>query len=216
MEKALTKSRFRGLAPITALVAALTVWMATGNSQAYDETSFLHPEQRHENVGELVTQIVEKSHYNRVSIDDDFSSEVLDNFVESLDRNRMYLLKADVEHFEELRYLERSIGRTGVLALSLEDVWAGPREDGFDDDQVITWRVEGTSGVAKGSIGWPTGAPSAPEAANKVSLLGVGGKKKKGDKASNGAKKRSPGEIRIQKGEGIIATGDTLGCVAAQ
>ena len=104
MEKALTKSRFRGLAPITALVAALTVWMATGNSQAYDETSFLHPEQRHENVGELVTQIVEKSHYNRVSIDDDFSSEVLDNFVESLDRNRMYLLKADVEHFEELRY----------------------------------------------------------------------------------------------------------------
>ncbi|KAL9190885.1 hypothetical protein ACHAXT_000591 [Thalassiosira profunda] len=44
----------------------------------------------------------------------------------------------------------------------------------------------------------PAGAPSA-EATNKVSLLGVGGKKKKGDKAGNGAKKRSPGEIRIQK-----------------
>ena len=49
---------------------------------------------------------------------------------------------------------------SGVLALSLEDVWAGPREEGFEDDQVITWRVEGTKGVAKGSIGWPTGAPS--------------------------------------------------------
>lgn len=49
---------------------------------------------------------------------------------------------------------------SGVLALSLEDVWAGPREEGFEDDQVITWRVEGTNGVAKGSIGWPTGAPS--------------------------------------------------------
>lgn len=49
---------------------------------------------------------------------------------------------------------------SGVLALSLEDVWAGPREEGFEDDQVITWRVEGTEGVAKGSIGWPTGAPS--------------------------------------------------------
>lgn len=49
---------------------------------------------------------------------------------------------------------------SGVLALSLEDVWAGPREEGFADDQVITWRVEGTKGVAKGSIGWPTGAPS--------------------------------------------------------
>ncbi len=49
---------------------------------------------------------------------------------------------------------------SGVLALSLEDVWAGPREEGFEDDQTITWRVEGTKGVAKGSIGWPTGAPS--------------------------------------------------------
>lgn len=104
MEKALTKSRFRHLAPITATVAAVIVWMAAGDSRAFDETGFLHPEQRHENVGELVTQIIEKSHYNRVAIDDDFSSEVLDNFIESLDRNRMYLLRGDVEHFDSLRY----------------------------------------------------------------------------------------------------------------
>jgi predicted dehydrogenase len=49
---------------------------------------------------------------------------------------------------------------SGVLALSLEDVWSGPRQDGYKDDQHITWRVEGTKGVAKGSIGWPTGAAS--------------------------------------------------------
>lgn len=49
---------------------------------------------------------------------------------------------------------------SGVLALSLEDVWSGPRQEGYRDDQHITWRVEGTEGVAKGSIGWPTGAPS--------------------------------------------------------
>ncbi|ARP97611.1 Gfo/Idh/MocA family protein [Bordetella genomosp. 13] len=49
---------------------------------------------------------------------------------------------------------------SGLLALSLEDVWAGPRGEGYDDDQHIHWRVEGTEGVAKGTIGWPTGAPS--------------------------------------------------------
>lgn len=49
---------------------------------------------------------------------------------------------------------------SGVMALSLEDVWSGPREDGYEDDQHINWRVEGTDGVAKGTIGWPTGAPS--------------------------------------------------------
>ena len=39
----------------------------------------------------------------------------------------------------------------------------------------------------------------------KVSLLGIGGKKKKSDDggAKNGTKKRTPGEIRIQKGESL-------------
>ncbi|PZM14329.1 Gfo/Idh/MocA family protein [Rhizobium tubonense] len=47
-----------------------------------------------------------------------------------------------------------------VLAVSMEDVWAGPREEGFDADNYIKWRVEGTSGVAQGTIGWPDGTPS--------------------------------------------------------
>lgn len=50
--------------------------------------------------------------------------------------------------------------KDGLMALSLEDVWSGPREKGYPDDQHITFRVEGTEGVAKGSIGWPTGSPS--------------------------------------------------------
>jgi predicted dehydrogenase len=49
---------------------------------------------------------------------------------------------------------------SGVMAVSLEDVWSGPRQDGYKDDQHITWRVEGAEGVARGTIGWPTGAAS--------------------------------------------------------
>ncbi|HVM90309.1 MAG TPA: Gfo/Idh/MocA family oxidoreductase [Verrucomicrobiae bacterium] len=49
---------------------------------------------------------------------------------------------------------------SGVLALSIEDVWSGPRQAGYKDDQHINWRVDGTEGVAKGTIGWPTGAAS--------------------------------------------------------
>lgn len=47
----------------------------------------------------------------------------------------------------------------------------------------------------------PGTAPAA-----KVSLLGIGGKKKKADGigGATGQKKRSPGEIRIQKGEMIM------------
>ncbi|MEO8242480.1 MAG: Gfo/Idh/MocA family oxidoreductase [bacterium] len=49
---------------------------------------------------------------------------------------------------------------SGVLAVSLEDVWSGPRAEGYDNDQHINWRVDGTQGVAKGTIGWPNGAAS--------------------------------------------------------
>ncbi|MCX8279030.1 Gfo/Idh/MocA family oxidoreductase [Phyllobacterium sp. 0TCS1.6C] len=49
---------------------------------------------------------------------------------------------------------------SGVMAVSIEDVWSGPREEGFDSDLYIKWRVEGTDGVAQGTIGWPDGSPS--------------------------------------------------------
>jgi predicted dehydrogenase len=49
---------------------------------------------------------------------------------------------------------------SGVMAVSLEDIWSGPRAAGYADDQHIRWRVEGKAGVAKGTIGWPNGQPS--------------------------------------------------------
>ena len=56
---------------------------------------------------------------------------------------------------------------SGVIAMSMEDVWSGPREEGFDSDIYIKWRVEGTDGVAQGTIGWPTGEPSTLRYASK-------------------------------------------------
>jgi predicted dehydrogenase len=59
-----------------------------------------------------------------------------------------------------------------VLAVSMEDVWAGPREEGFDSEFYIHWRVEGTDGVAHGSIGWPNGAASTLTYASKKTTGG--------------------------------------------
>ena len=61
---------------------------------------------------------------------------------------------------------------SGVLALSLEDVWAGPRQEGYADDQHIRWRVEGTAGTARGTIGWPNGAASTLEYASTTATGG--------------------------------------------
>ena len=106
-------------------------------------------------------------------------------FLEEYDR--LTLANMSVHHLDVLRFLfgdpeeittqtrkdprtkfEHSDGITvstlkfpsGAMAVSLEDVWSGPRETGYADDQHINWRVEGTTGVAKGTIGWPTGSAS--------------------------------------------------------
>jgi predicted dehydrogenase len=44
---------------------------------------------------------------------------------------------------------------TGVRASSWDDVWAGPAREGAAPDIGIRWRVEGTDGMARGTIGWP-------------------------------------------------------------
>jgi predicted dehydrogenase len=109
-------------------------------------------------------------------------------FLESY--GRLTLLNMSIHHLDVLRFLfgdpidisttVRSDPRTvfahqdgiclstlrfpsGVMAVSLEDVWTGPREEGFESDIYIRWRVEGTDGLATGTIGWPdypAGSPS--------------------------------------------------------
>lgn len=43
----------------------------------------------------------------------------------------------------------------GVRASSWDDVWAGPAREGSGSAIGINWRVEGTGGLAIGTIGWP-------------------------------------------------------------
>ncbi len=44
---------------------------------------------------------------------------------------------------------------SGARAASWDDVWAGPAREGAAADIGIRWRVEGTEGLALGTIGWP-------------------------------------------------------------
>jgi carboxyl-terminal processing protease len=89
------------------LAGALLSLLATtvfASTEAVDTEEQLAPEPRHEDVGILVTQFVQKSHYLDIAIDDDLSSRVMDRYIESLDRNRMYLLEGDIEFFERYRH----------------------------------------------------------------------------------------------------------------
>jgi predicted dehydrogenase len=45
---------------------------------------------------------------------------------------------------------------SGCRAASWDDVWTGPAREGSESDIYIRWRVEGTDGLARGTIGWPS------------------------------------------------------------
>jgi predicted dehydrogenase len=44
---------------------------------------------------------------------------------------------------------------SGARASSWDDVWTGPSREGCGADIGIRWRLEGTDGLAQGTIGWP-------------------------------------------------------------
>jgi predicted dehydrogenase len=44
----------------------------------------------------------------------------------------------------------------GCRAAAWDDVWTGPAREGAAGDISIRWRVEGTDGLAHGTIGWPS------------------------------------------------------------
>jgi carboxyl-terminal processing protease len=104
LEKTLRRTEKRLFQSLAAVALALLSVQAFGTQTAATQNKFLFPEQRHENIGELITQFIQKSHYMHIAVDDELSSRVMDVYIESLDRNRMYLLASDVEYFDNYRY----------------------------------------------------------------------------------------------------------------
>ncbi len=83
----------------TFLLAVVAVCNATATTGELP----LLPEPRHEKVGQLVSDIIEKSHYRHASIDDKFSSAVLDSYIEAMDSNKLFFLQSDIDNFEQYR-----------------------------------------------------------------------------------------------------------------
>ena len=88
------------------LAAVLAAWSlsASGATPVVNIQEELAPVARHEKIGQLVTEFMQKSHYRHASVDDALSSKVLDRYIEALDNNRMYLKASDIAAFEKYRY----------------------------------------------------------------------------------------------------------------
>ena len=55
-------------------------------------------------ISSLVATFLSYYHYERLDINDDISARLLDEYIESLDYNRMFFLASDIEEFQEFRF----------------------------------------------------------------------------------------------------------------
>lgn len=62
----------------------------------------------------------------------------------------------------------------GLRAAAWDDVWAGPSREGSAADIGIRWRVEGTEGLARGTIGWPDYPKRTPSTVEWTSIRDPG------------------------------------------
>jgi carboxyl-terminal processing protease len=113
MEIALNRDNNRHCRWIAGALLSFIALPAMATTTMDDER--LRPDPRHESVGELVTEFIQKSHYSHISVDDELSSRVMDRYIEALDGNRMYLLESDIEFFENYRYQLDDIVRSKPL-----------------------------------------------------------------------------------------------------
>jgi|TARA_B110000503_G_scaffold58587_1_gene93718 carboxyl-terminal processing protease len=77
---------------------------AQDNAAYVDELLILAPLPEHSEVLFVAITYLEQYHYRKMQIDDSLSSVIFDNYINSLDPSKSFLLKSDIDFFDKYRY----------------------------------------------------------------------------------------------------------------
>lgn len=91
------------LSPLLLLVLLfLQAPLALAKARVVPEAELV-PSEQHARATEVVLHIIATYHYKNRPLDDAFSAEILDNYLERLDPNRSFFIQADIDEFERYR-----------------------------------------------------------------------------------------------------------------
>ncbi len=77
----------------------------------------LKPEMQQSVVAKSLVELIENFHYQKVNVDDSFSSIVLDEYLKALDAGKSYFLQSDIADFEKFRLTMDDDIREGDLSV---------------------------------------------------------------------------------------------------
>ncbi|GAA0893987.1 carboxy terminal-processing peptidase [Fulvivirga kasyanovii] len=93
------------VAPILVLLSFITYSsnsVLDFNTSLNDSTE-IAPKSFYGNEAKLIAQILDTYHYKKIKLNDSLSSVILTDYIETLDNNKSYFLKSDIEKFEKYR-----------------------------------------------------------------------------------------------------------------
>jgi len=94
---------------------ALFLALRVAGTATTGPTADLAMDEKHPDISQRVTRIIEDLHYSRPRIDNSFSSAILDRYLDTLDGNRLYFLSSDISSFGRYRYELDDRARDGEL-----------------------------------------------------------------------------------------------------
>ncbi|CAN5322180.1 carboxy terminal-processing peptidase [soil metagenome] len=92
------------LLPFLIITNLLACNSSSNDPFAGDTTNVVMPDQKEARVGMLVSEILSKYHFRKVPLNDSLSSVIFDNYISSLDNNKLYFTESDIQNFEQYRY----------------------------------------------------------------------------------------------------------------
>ncbi|ELR73864.1 Tail-specific protease precursor [Fulvivirga imtechensis AK7] len=110
------------LAPILVLLSFITYSSnpAADLGLAPGDSTELVPKSYYGDEAKLIAQILDTYHYKKIKLNDSLSSVILDTYIETLDNNRSYFLKSDIESFEKFRTKIDDLTKAGSVSPAYE------------------------------------------------------------------------------------------------
>ncbi|MFP6828699.1 MAG: carboxy terminal-processing peptidase [Gammaproteobacteria bacterium] len=94
---------------------ALFLTLRVSGTATTAPTADLAMDEKHSDISQQVTRLIENLHYSRPRIDNSLSSAILDRYLDTLDGNRLYFLSSDISSFGRYRYELDDRARDGEL-----------------------------------------------------------------------------------------------------
>ena len=86
------------------LVSLVALLLSPLQGHALETAAYLKPTDEQARATELIIQLMDEHHYKNTPLDDALSSQILDNYLKTLDPNRSYFTQENIQSFEKFRF----------------------------------------------------------------------------------------------------------------